>query len=145
MSATVKAIEKSFKVSKERGWDYTFWAIDIHETMVKPNWSQVELPTEWYPVAKEVMQMISKRKDIRLILWTCSWPNEIEKYLKFFESEGVHFDHVNSNSEVKNTGYGYYADKPYFNVLLDDKAGFDPETDWEIIRQLLINKYPEQK
>jgi len=32
-----------------------------------------------------------------------------------------------------NSDLGYYDKKPYFNVLLDDKAGFDPATEWPAI------------
>ena len=28
----------------------------------------------------------------------------------------------------------------YFNILLDDKAGFDPDIDWKLIYKYLKNK-----
>jgi hypothetical protein len=37
---------------------------------------------------------------------------------------------INKNPNVENNAYGYYRDKPYFNVLFEDKAGFDAEEDW---------------
>jgi hypothetical protein len=40
---------------------------------------------------------------------------------------------VNKNPEVKSTTYGYYEDKPYFNVLFEDKAGFDATEDWFLV------------
>ena len=33
--------------------------------------------------------------------------------------------------------YNFYDDKPYFNVLFEDKAGFDPLDDWEKVITLL--------
>ena len=30
-----------------------------------------------------------------------------------------------------------FEKKFYFNILLDDKAGFDPETDWSVIKEYL--------
>jgi hypothetical protein len=41
---------------------------------------------------------------------------------------------------VANTRGGYFEDKPYMNVLLDDKAGFCPEFDWFMI-DYVLNKY----
>lgn len=46
-------------------------------------------------------------------------------------------DFVNKNPEVVTNGYGDYSDKPYMNVILDDKAGFLPRKDWaKILRYL---------
>ena len=125
------AIKNAFEKAKQRNWNRTYWAIDIHETMIKPNWSETTTPTEFYPRAKETLQYISKRKDIVTILYTCSHPHEIEKYLQLLSDNGIDFDHVNKNPEVKNEKYGFYDKKPYFNVLLEDKAGFDPYQDWD--------------
>lgn len=132
------AIKNAFKKARERNWDRTYWAIDIHETMIKANWSSTILPTEFYPKAMETMRYICSRKDIVTILYTCSHPHEIEQYLVLFEELGIRFDHVNSNSDVANGNYGFYETKPYFNVLLEDKAGFDPLQDWDEVYNSLI-------
>lgn len=137
-----KAIEKCFIRAKQRSWDKTYWAFDIHETIIIPNYKVNSIPTEFYPNAKEVLQLISKRRDISIILYTCSHPDEISKYVNFFESNSIICDYVNENPEVHSEGYGYYEDKFYFNVLFEDKAGFEPATDWIKVKQLLI-KYPE--
>ena len=59
-----------------------------------------------------------------------------KKYLEYFKSCDIHFDYVNKNPEVTNAGYGFYDHKPYFNVLFEDKAGFDPFTDWKKVIEL---------
>ena len=79
---------------------------------------------------------------MKLIMYTCSHPEEIEKYLELFESKGIKFNYVNENPEVSGTEYGDFTGKPYMNVLLEDKAGFDAEEDWKKIGNLL-NKYPK--
>ena len=132
-----RAIKRAFTEAQNKNWDKTFWAFDIHETIIKPNWSEKEIPTEFYPLAKEAMQLISKRQDVSRILFTCSHPQEIVKYLEFFKKHDIHFDHVNSNPEVLSKKYGCYDKKPYFNVLFEDKAGFDPYEDWEEVIKLL--------
>jgi len=137
------AIKKSFDHAKAKNWDCTFWAIDIHDTIVKANYKRGQIPTEFYPHAKYVLKKLSERSDVKLILFTCSHQVEIDQYLKLFEENGIHFDYINENPEVKTDtdGYGNYDKKMYMNVLLDDKAGFDPEKDWRRIKSLL-RKYP---
>jgi hypothetical protein len=132
-----RAITNCLQASKERGWEKTYWAFDIHGTMLKPNFKRDEISREFYPFAKEVMQALMQHKNIVKILYTCSYPHEIEQYLEYFAQHGIHFDYVNENPEVANGGYGYYQDKFYFNVLMDDKAGFDGETDWKEIKNLI--------
>jgi hypothetical protein len=132
-----RAIENCLRNAKERGWEKTYWAFDIHGTILKPNYKRDEISREFYPHAIEVLQLLSKRTDIVKILYTCSYPHEIEQYIEYFAEYGIHFDHINKNPEVADGGYGYYNDKFYFNVLMDDKAGFDGETDWVEIKGLL--------
>jgi hypothetical protein len=132
-----RAIENCLRNAKERGWEKTYWAFDIHGTILKPNYKRGAISREFYPHAIEVMQLLTKRKDIVKILYTCSYPHEIEQYIEYFAKHEIHFDHINKNPEVADGGYGYYNDKFYFNVLMDDKAGFDGETDWIEIKKLI--------
>jgi len=128
-----KAIKNAFKRKKEKQWEFSYWAIDLHETVVKPNWSAHEIPVDFYPLAKEALQLISAQKDIVMIMYTCSHPPEITAYLEFFGKHDIHFKYVNENPEVINMKYGNYDKKPYFNVLFEDKAGFDANEDWEYV------------
>jgi hypothetical protein len=133
----IRAIENAFRHAKDRGWTKTYWAFDIHGTLLKPNHRRDEIATEFYPLAIEVMQMLSKRTDIVRILYTCSYPLEIDQYLELFRANGIHFHYVNTNPEVADGGYGYYKEKFYFNVLFEDKAGFSGETDWIVVKDVL--------
>lgn len=131
-----RAIEKCFQTARKKWWNKTYWAIDIHETIIEPNYDGDQIPTEWYPFAKQGLEMLSDRKDVCLIAFTCSWPKEIVKYREFFEANGINFEYANENPEVPNNAYGYYKNKPYWNVLFEDKAGFDP-LEWEYVIDLL--------
>jgi hypothetical protein len=132
-----KAIRNCLVTAKERGWEKTYWAFDIHGTILRPTYQVGVISTEFYPFAKEVLQRLSTRKDIVRILYTCSYPNEITEYLKYFRAHQIYFDQVNENPDVCTGAYGYYTRKFYFNVLFEDKAGFDPLTDWEAVLQLM--------
>lgn len=132
-----RAIENAFRHKKEKRWAKTYWAFDVHGTILKPNHRRDVISTEFYPCAIEVMQMLSKRTDVIRILYTCSYPNEIDQYLELFRNNGIHFHYVNSNPEVADGGYGYYKEKFYFNVLFEDKAGFSGDTDWPDVLRVL--------
>lgn len=129
----IKAIDRAFKNKEKRGWDKIFFYFDIHETILYPDYNNTD-PRKFYPHAKEVLQFLSKRKDIGIGLFTCSYPQEIRNYKKFFKENEIIFKYANKNPDVDDTAYGYYEDKPYFNVLFEDKAGFDAETDWILVK-----------
>jgi len=141
----VNWIEKMFKHSFEKQWFETYWSFDIHGTILKPNYRKYSNDAEFYPFAKEVLQLLTKRKDIIMIIWTSSYPKETEYYQEVFEENDIHFNFVNENPMIaSNLGnFGYYEKKFYFNALFEDKAGFDPTTEWEQIYNLL-KKYERE-
>jgi hypothetical protein len=126
-----KAIQRCLQDAKRKGWEKTYWAFDIHGTMLLPTFQSGVLSIEFYPYVKEVLQILTRQKDIIRILYTCSYPDEIAQYLAYFKQYDIQFDYVNENPEVCAGAYGHYERKFYFNVLFEDKAGFDPLTDWE--------------
>jgi hypothetical protein len=126
----------------KRDWDKTYWFFDIHGTILKPNYKAGNTPKDFYPLAKETLQYLSTLKDVVMILYTCSHPHEIQEYLTLFEANNIHFSYVNENPEVPTdiNGYGCYDKKPYVNVLFEDKAGFDPESDWTGVLKLMKSR-----
>ncbi len=129
----INALERCLESAKRKKWDKIYIAIDIHDTIVHGNYNANELPTEFIANSKEVLQYLSKREDIILLLYTCSHPTEIVKYIDFFNSNDIKFKHSNINPDIPNNALGCYDLKPYFNILLEDKAGFNAETDWAIL------------
>ena len=138
-----RAITNFLRDKEKRGWDKGYFAFDIHGTILKPNYTYGNTPDEFYPMAKETLQLISTLPDVCMFLYTCSHPHEIEEYIKLFNANKIHFNYVNENPEVPTdpNGYGCYVKKPYMNVLFEDKAGFDPKTEWQEVYDLLTQKY----
>lgn len=132
-----------FEYKVKRNWEKTYWFFDIHGTILKPNYSYGNTPTEFYPYAKETLQFLSKLSDIDMIIYTCSHPHEIEEYVKLFADNNIQFKFINENPEVATQldGYGCYDKKPYMNVLFEDKAGFDPEVEWKEVLEYMKSKY----
>lgn len=142
MSCIVKAFDNAFLDMERKNWDKIYVFVDLHSTVIKPNYKYGEIPKEFYPLAQETLELLSKQKDVCLIMYTCSHPNEIQEYLTFFIENNIDFKYVNKNPEVSTSegGYGYYEDKPYMNILLDDKAGFDAESDWNEIMRFIMDR-----
>lgn len=127
----IKAIKTSLVEMEKRKWEKMYYFFDIHSTILKPNYTLDHMPDEFYPFAKEALIEMASKPKIVMCLYTCSHPDEVEKYLKFFGDLGIDFKYVNENPEVPSEGYGCYDTKPYMNVLFEDKSGFDAENEWE--------------
>lgn len=141
MGNIIKSFDTAFKRMKEKNWDCIYVLVDIHGTIFKPSYYDIE-KYEYYPCAKAVLQLLTVNPKIKLILWTSSYTNEINQYLRVMEKSYIRFDYINRNDEVKDTDIQYFGDKLYFNVGLDDKFGFDPENDWmEILSYFSKNNY----
>jgi hypothetical protein len=140
----IKSIQVNhFEYKVKRNWDKTYWFFDIHGTILRPNYKYGNTPKDFYPHAIETLQLLTKLPDVEMIIFTCSHPHEIQEYVKLFESFGIKFKYINENPEVPTdiNGYGCYDKKPYMNVLFEDKAGFDPETEWIEVLEYMKSKY----
>ena len=132
-------ISKMFEHAFAKEWYETYWAFDVHGVILQPNYRKDHFHADFYPYAKECLQILSKRKDIVLIMFSSSYPSEIEYYSKVFEDNDIHFKYINENPEIDSTkgNFGFYEKKFYFNVLFEDKAGFNPTTEWKSVYRLL--------
>lgn len=135
--ALQKTILKQYGLMGDRGWDTIYWCIDFHGTIKPSSYSTVDGTEDYYEGAIEALKKISNRKDSRLILWTSSYRDYLEPHIKYMKELGVTFDYVNDNPECTSNKISNFAEKLYFNVLVDDKAGFDPEEDWEMINKVM--------
>lgn len=139
-TSMTRYINNVFTNSFRKEWYKTYWVIDLHSTVIKPSYNLNDKSVEFYPFAKEVLQLLSKRDDIHLIMWTSSYQHEIDNYVREFLKYDINFDTINENPNISsnNGNFGFYEQKMYFNVILDDKAAFFPYEDWEPIYNLLL-------
>ena len=126
-------IETAFRHKAERGWQTLYVAVDLHGTLIKPGHDCIE----FYPSAIEVMKWFNRRNDFKVILWTSSHNKEISEFLDAAKRDGISIDFVNENPLEANSKRACFDKKFYFNILLDDKAGFIGETDWTLIARIL--------
>ena len=55
----VDAIKKALERAIKKGWEETYWFIDIHDTVLKPSYKRGEVSTEFFPFAKETLQILT--------------------------------------------------------------------------------------
>ena len=122
-----------------RKWDTIYWLIDVHGVIIPGSWKKQNDFTFIVPECKEVLQWLSNREDQRIIIWTSSQDDELVEIAQWLGSHDIIIDYWNGNPEVRDTEYASFSEKPYFNILLDDKSSFVPETDWSSVKQELID------
>jgi hypothetical protein len=130
MSIT-KSIQEAFSMKVERNWDTLYFAIDLHGTIIEPGRLKDLAP---FPKAMETLKFLSQQKDIVLILFTSTTMEALQPFWIWCKDNDIYFKYFNENPECLNTHEGDYTRKFYYNVLLDDRAGFEPLTDWDIVK-----------
>jgi hypothetical protein len=129
-----RSIQIAYENKLARGWDRTYWAIDLHGTICPGGYYLNDLENQsFYPMAEEALKTLTADPELILILWTCSHEPYIEGYLKWFKKHGIKFDFINSNLECLPNEFQDFSKKFYCNVILDDKAGFNPLSDWQTV------------
>lgn len=129
-------LERAFKLKEERNWEYMYIGIDFHD-VIFPGYYDMHQELNFYPHAKEVLRHWTERSDIVLIAWTSSHAEHFNAVSESLKPHGIRFDYLNSNPECPTTKLANFDQKFYFNVILDDKAGFEGDKDWlAIINEL---------
>lgn len=136
----VKAFSKAFEQKDSRGWDKIYVLVDVHGTIMQGVHQKNELHL-WYTWALPVLKTLSDMDGVCLIMWTGSHESSIQATLSELAKRGIRFDYVNENPEAEDNEFYCGAGKIYFNVGIDDRFGFEPESDWlELYKYLLTIK-----
>ena len=131
-----KALVDAYDKMAQRGWDTIYWAIDLHGVCLKSNYEQGGYA--WVnEKAVEALKLISSLPESKIILWSSVYKREMFSILDFFYDEGIKIYGFNANLHEGNTRVSCFDQKFYFSILLDDKAGFDPDEDWDVIIEFL--------
>lgn len=131
-----KAFKAALNRKVERNWEKIYVIVDIHDTILHASYENTET-FNYFPSAREALQLMTNREDICLILWSSTYKEKLEMYIDHFAGDGIHFDFMNENPEVGNTRLSDFEAKLYYNVGIDDKFGFEPETDWQKVIEVL--------
>lgn len=128
--ALIRAFEKRVK----RGYDTTYWCIDIHDTLVPSTYTY---PNNYdltiFPYMIKAMQLLSSMPDHKIILWSCTTEDKIQELLDALKKHNIYIDYFNENPECESNSISCFARKFYFDIGIDDKFSFDPYIDWKLI------------
>lgn len=123
-----KVIQNAYVYNKKVGRKSVYLAVDIHDTIARSNYAD-EMP-EVIETAMDALRKLNEFPEIVLILFSSSYNHE--QYISYFIHHGVRFKYFNENPEVCDTKTGDFSKKFFYNVLIDDKAGFEL-SDWDVV------------
>ena len=130
-------IERARLIQLDKKWPKLYWAIDLHDTIIPSSRTLGYESKVLFDGAKEALQEISKRDDQCIILWTATNPDVVwSEIVSWLDTYNIHVSYHNENPECKSEKYARFGGKFYFDVLLDDKAGFNI-TWWKDIDQIV--------
>jgi len=133
---------KAFLKKLKRGWDkwpQMYWAIDLHDVIISGTYTLNNEGKQMFPSAASVLQWLTNRKDMCTILFTSGHFEPTFDIRRWLSKEYlIDFDFVNENPECQDTKLCCFKDKFYFDIMLEDKAGFDGMSDWKKIKDCLI-------
>lgn len=122
-----------FEKARKRNWDKIYIFVDLHDTVLESSYTGSDISKNFFEGAIATLQLFSKRKDMVLVIYTSSKDDHIDQYCALFKALDIHFMYVNENPEQGNTHYADFSKKPYMNLILDDKAGFEPKRHWKLL------------
>ena len=134
MKSITEILKHTFEQKEVRKYAKIYWAIDLHDTVITGKYNRFNEGAMIFPHAKEVLDYLHDSPVHQTILWTSSWTDAVQDILKRYD---LKFNYFNENPECPSTDMCDFNKKHYFNVLIDDKAGFQGITDWFEIGEAL--------
>lgn len=125
-------------IGEEKGWDTIYIAIDWHDTITESTYDNTTA-LKFTTNALKALQLLSFIPKFKLILFTSSYMPKCMELIDVLATHNITIDWVNENPEVENTDFGDFSSKFYYNILLDDKAGFKPDDDWGDVIEFVVN------
>jgi len=123
------SIYRMFQDKIIKKWNKLYIAIDLHNTIAYKNGSNLS----YFKDAITTLIELSKKEYIVLILFTSTHPPAAQSVITYLGKMGIKFKYLNSNPECANNIVADFSDKFYYNLLIDDRAGFNPLTEWPTV------------
>jgi len=130
-----KSIIDAFKEKIQRKWNVLYFAIDLHGTIIQKYKGNEIVP---YKYVTDVLIQLSNSPEITLILFTSTYPENLKTFYDWCKEWDINFKYLNENPDCPNNSTGDFTKKFYYNVLIDDRAGFDPEEWIDVLQAVRI-------
>lgn len=138
----IKAIETAYRKKSERNYKFLYWCIDLHGVILEGKYNLNNDGAKPYPYALKTLKLISNNPSNKIILWTSSYVLPTAAILTWLNENNIKIHFINENPDYTLTELCDFTKKFFFDILFDDKAGFEGEKDWEPVYNYL--KYREK-
>ncbi len=130
-------ISHAFHKVQSKNWPFVYFAIDIHDTIFKGTYKKNNEGKQFYPWAKEVLQNLTLNPKVKLIVYTSSHEGPARDVIAWLKEHHIEIFAFNGNPDHTGTDLCDFSKKFYFDILLEDKAGFEGWHDWfKIMKEL---------
>ena len=138
--AIIRAFDKKAKRNAGKTWEYPmYWAIDLHDVIIPGTYTRNNDNLQYFSGALEVLKWLTNRNEMSIILFTSSHQSSINDILNWMDKDGIKFNYVNENPECTSNDLCCFDKKMYMDMMLEDKAGFNGDTDWHVVKETLNN------
>lgn len=134
-----KLFNKAYLHKAMRKHDFLYIAIDMHGTVF--NYFNRSSTSNISGEAVLALRLLTEQSDVIMVGFTSSYQSDIKEMRGLLKHQGVKFSYFNENPECRDTETGDFSKKFYYDILLDDRAGFDPLIHW----QEIIDYYTKEK
>ena len=129
------ALKRAFKRMEEKNWNCIYVAVDLHGPVIQSSYNDEIV---FVPECIDPLWALSKRADVKIIFYSSSYQPYLDTVAAILSEAlpGFKVDYFNENPEVANTSYGDFSQKFYYDLMIEDKAGFE-DSDWAILENFL--------
>jgi len=128
-----QTIADAYIKAVSRGYNKIYYLVDLHGVIMhssyEPGVHEFIGGIDGIPV--NTLKMISNCKESVIIIWSCLHERDKPGILEQFNKVGIKVSAINNNPFEQSNSVSSFHEKPYFSVLFDDKAGFNPDEDWK--------------
>lgn len=145
MKLIFRVLEDSLKAATAKGFDHIVVAVDLHNTIIDSelfNSTEGDLTTKIntaiYTDCLRPLRIMSTLSTYKLMMFSGTEDSILREIIEILASHHrIKFDFINEYAGDNNTKSQSFSKKPYYSMILDDKAGFT-EADWGMLENALI-------
>ena len=136
MKSVTTLLKEAFLEAAKKQYDHIELAVDLHGTLIDSSlynkWDgtpEEKFAHSVYTEAIGPLVALSNHKSVKIFLFSGTRSYDILRIKRALSS--MYGIEVSMCGDNKTTIAGQdFSRKPYFSVLFDNKAGFDPKADW---------------
>ncbi len=136
---------KAWEDASNKGYDHVVIAIDLHGTIIDtkifnttPGSFEDKVRASILRPAITALQKLSVHPSISMFIYSGTRKCHLRKLIDILRDQyRINID-LEYSSNIQHASQSFKR-KPYYSILLDDKAGFDPDVDWDEINSFTRN------